>query len=109
MTLHNAIDEATDDVITTGDAFAEAVSEEMRLEDERTGQKMDAIKRLMAYDNPLNGKPHSASSAESQVETDSEYMAFRAKQREAVMVKIRAKAQYEVAKLRATAVVGMTA
>jgi hypothetical protein len=85
-------------IITTGNALAEAVTAEMALEDNRHNVKMAAITRIMqSGDNALTGKPHSFSSAEAAVNTDSEYAAHLARQRDAVGARIRARAQYDAA------------
>ena len=90
------------DIIEAGDALAEAVEYETRLEDFRPEQKVAAIQRIMTEANPLNGKPHSASSAEAVVETDIEYKAYRQRQRDAAVRTIKAKALYAAAKAHAS-------
>jgi hypothetical protein len=85
-------------IIDAGDILAQAVKEEMTLEDTRAHVKFAAIERIMkSGDNPLTGKPHSASSAEAVVNLDEEYAAHLTQQRDAVARKIRAKAQYDAA------------
>lgn len=85
-------------IIDAGDILAQAVKEEMTLEDMRAGVKIDAIERIMkSGDNPLTGKPHSASSAEAVVSQDAAYAAHLTQLRDAVARKIRAKAQYDAA------------
>lgn len=88
-------------VVELAAVYAVARRTEAELEDERPIVKLEAIKRIMQSDNPLNGKPHSASSAETQVETDEAYAAHRKAQREATLATIMAKAQYESAKFTA--------
>ena len=51
-------------------AYAISRAEESRLEDERHGVKQEALSRIMATDNPLTNKAHSASSAEGVVNLD---------------------------------------
>lgn len=94
-------DEHAQAIVNAGDRLAEAVEHETRLEDERPVQKLDAILRIMQTTNVANGKPHSASSAEAVLETDHEYMAYRTKQRAAVVATIKARAYYEAMKARA--------
>lgn len=85
-------------IVDAGDVLAHAVKEEMTLEDLRANIKFAAIERIMhSGDNPLTGKPHSASSAEAIVNLDPEYAAYLTQLRDAVARKIRAKAQYEAA------------
>lgn len=82
----------------TAEKYAAAVKHEMELEDIRASIKMAAIKRIMdAGDNPLTGKPHSFSSAEVLVNTDKEYAAHLAQQREAAVARILAKAEHDAA------------
>lgn len=93
-------------IITAGDRLAEAKERELRLEDMRPAHKMDAILRIMQGTNPLTGKAHSASSAEAVVETDAEYAAYRAAQREATVAVIKARAYYECTIARARMAAG---
>ena len=90
--------------------LADAVEAEQALEDNRINVKLAAIDRIMsAGDNPLTGKPHSFSSAEAVVNTDSEYQSYLERQRQAVRARILAKGGYEAAvanaRIGATAVV----
>jgi hypothetical protein len=85
-------------VVVTAEAYADAVSNEMELEDGRTAVKMAAIERIMqSGDNPLTGKAHSFSSAEALVNIDAVYAAYLAKMRDAVRQKIMARGNYETA------------
>jgi hypothetical protein len=78
--------------------LADAVSAEQALEDNRINVKLAAIERIMAAgDNPLTGKPHSFSSAEGVVNTDSEYQSYLERQRAAVKNRIFAKGRYDAA------------
>lgn len=86
------------DIEDAADALADAVAVEMKLEDDRPIVKQRAVLRIVGTENPLTGKPHSASSAEAVVETDAEYYDYRATQRQAVIAKIRAAGAYEAAK-----------
>lgn len=81
--------------------YGEAQARESELEDERCFVKRDAIRRIMQQPNDETGKPHSASSAEKVVETDSEYAAFRKTQRDAVIATQLARGRFYAAKLRA--------
>jgi hypothetical protein len=92
---------------TAAERLAKAVRAEMELEDYRPIVKSQAIRRLMATENPETGKPHSASSAEKVCETDAEYSAHRRDQYAAVVETIRARAGYEVAKRRADLVIAL--
>ncbi len=76
--------------------YAEAVSNEMSLEDARAKAKMEAVQRIMASgDNPMTSKPHSYSSAEAIVKTDRIYSDYLAKLREAAAARINAKGNYD--------------
>jgi hypothetical protein len=97
------------DILEATDALAEAVEYETRLEDYRPEHKMAAIQRIMTEANPLNGKPHSASSAEAVVETDIEYKAYRQRQRDAVVRTIKARGLLAAAKANAALHAGVAA
>lgn len=78
--------------------LASAVAHEQALEDARANVKLAAIDRIMkAGDNSLTGKPHSFSSAEAVVNTDSEYQSYLERQRDAVRARILAKGAYDAA------------
>ncbi|HMU61576.1 MAG TPA: hypothetical protein PKA66_07330 [Gemmatimonadales bacterium] len=63
---------------------AECAHHVSSLEDERHVRKIEAIERIAATSvQPVSKKPHSLSSAESQVELDDEYRAFLTELREA--------------------------
>lgn len=79
------------------DAYAAARAEEMRIEDERPAAKHAAILRIMQTPNELTGKPHSASSAEQQVEMDPGYRDYLAQRRQAVVNTITARTERDVA------------
>lgn len=80
---------------------ARLTKRESDLEAERCTVKSAAILRILGEQNPLNGKPHSATSAEAVVETDPEYRAYLATQSETVFAKNMAWAGMESFKLRA--------
>lgn len=80
----------------SGEALAQARSEEQRLEDERPLLKELAIIRIMARDGSA------ATRAEKIVESDSEYMAHRIAQRGSVVARFKADAEYWAAKCEAT-------
>ena len=83
-------------------AWGDAKAVAMQLEDNRARMKLDAIRRIMeAGPHPISGKPHSVSSAEPYVETDAEYAALRADQREAVILEKKAEGFYQAQRLRA--------
>lgn len=86
-------------LLRAADELGRAKAREMELEMQRALVKLDAIRRLVGTPNDLNGKPHSASSAEAAVETDHEYMQHRAEQREAVIHTLMCAARYESAKV----------
>jgi hypothetical protein len=88
-------------VTIAGEDLAHAIERVMQLEDGRSLVKAEAIRRMVGTENPLNGKPHSASSAEAIVESDAEYASYRKQQRDAEVEKHRAYAAYEAAKLGA--------
>lgn len=86
------------DIETAASHLAEAVAAEQSLEDNRINVKLAAIERIMAAgDNPFTGKPHSFSSAESVVNTDSLYQEYLERQRNAVKARILAKGNYDSA------------
>jgi hypothetical protein len=99
LTLEDACEEYTVACAT----YAATRDAEQQCEDERPVVKHEAIKRLMAQPNELTGKPHSASSAESQVELDAEYAGYLATRRQLVLARLRAECAREVARVRATA------
>lgn len=74
---------------------ADALNMVAQLEDERALIKPEAIRRIM------ESRGLAATPAEKIVESDPEYAAHRAKQRDAEVIKWSAVAQYEAAKLRA--------
>lgn len=88
-------------IVTAGDRLAAATDLEMTLEDTRPAAKQLAVLRIVGTVNPATGKAHSASSAEAVVETDEEYAAYRARQRAAVVERIKARAYYEASIARA--------
>lgn len=77
--------------------LADARECEMALEDNRARVKVEAIARIMATDNALTGKAHSASSAADIVSTDDLYAQYLRDQRTSVVAVIKAKAAYESA------------
>lgn len=85
------------DIETAASHLAEAVAAEQALEDNRINVKLSAIARIMSGDNPLTGKPHSFSSAESVVNSDSLYQEYLERQRNAVKTRILAKGNYDAA------------
>jgi hypothetical protein len=94
--------ELLDNIASATGLYANAVEDEMRLEDNRIAVKMAAISRIMtAGDNPLTGKPHSFSSAEALVNTDTEYSDYLSKLRDAARKRILARGDYEMQLLAA--------
>lgn len=92
----------TDNIVAAADALAAATAAEMALEDSRITVKMAAIDRIMASgDNPNTGKPWSFSAAEAVVNSDDEYQAYLARQREAVRARIVARGNYDAAVAKA--------
>lgn len=90
------LDIVTDSLAAAADRCGQAHARVMELEDERTGIKCDAIKRLMEA-----GKATSVTAAEKIVELDEQYAAHRVKQREAEIEKWRALGALRAAELRA--------
>jgi hypothetical protein len=101
MTTVQVAEAEIDEVEKAMTAYAAAVEAEMAGEHRRPIVKLEAIARLMQGPNPLNGKPHSASSAEAAVETDPEYSAHLAEQRQLVRGKIEAQGVFVAARMRA--------
>jgi hypothetical protein len=90
--------ELVDCIAAATTAYANAVTNEMALEDRRIEVKMAAVGRIMAAgDNPLTGKAHSFSSAEALVNTDAEYAEYLSTIREAVKQRIIARGNYDAA------------
>lgn len=82
--------------------LAQAVENEMSLEDGRAKIKMEAVQRIMAAgDNPMTGKPHSFSSAEAAANTDSAYSSYLAELRRATVQRILARGYYDAALVEA--------
>jgi hypothetical protein len=89
-------------LVKTGEDWSTWTEREAQLEADRCGVKQEAIRRIMASgDNPLTGRPHSASSAEAIVERDHEYYAHLGRQREAVYCRMNARTAWEAARLTA--------
>jgi hypothetical protein len=89
--------ELLENIASANGLYAKAVADEMKIEDNRIAVKMAAVNRIMtAGDNPLTGKPHSFSSAEALVNTDSEYAEYLGKLREATKQRILARGDYEM-------------
>lgn len=59
---------AYEDLLAAGERLADARHNRDTLLDTKAEGKLDAIRALLGTENPLTGKPHSASSAEAQVE-----------------------------------------
>lgn len=75
---------------------------EMALEHLKPIRKHEAITRIMASGtNPMTGKLHSYSSAETLAETDAEYAQHLAQLRDAVAARITAAAEQRAAELMA--------
>lgn len=90
-----------------GERKADAVARCIVLEDQRPVIKARCVAEWVGAENPINGKPHSASSAEAIIESHPVYAEHRALQRQAEVDKILAFARYDAAKLRATLAVGL--
>lgn len=101
ITARQDADEAITALEQAAQDLADARGHEQGLEDERPLVKAAAIARMVGTENPLNGKPHSASSAEAVVEQDAAYAEHRRQQRNAVRATQLAWGQYEAAKRRA--------
>lgn len=75
--------------------------EEMLLQHTKPLAKHDAICRIMATENKLTGKAHTATSAEAIVEADAAYAAHLQQMRIVVGNKLKADSEMQAAKLRA--------
>jgi predicted trehalose synthase len=73
--------------------YAQAMARELEHTHQKPVEKTAAILRLLGSQNPLTGKPHSASSAETLVESEPGYAAFLAAYRQAVVDRIRAEGE----------------
>lgn len=109
MNTITAVDNALAEYEARCIEYASLRAEESRLEDERHGVKQQALLRIMATENSLTGKPHSASSAESVVQLDPTYAAYLARQREVVLQKNIEHGKTESARIRALALANMSA
>jgi hypothetical protein len=83
-------------IMNAGDRLAAATADEMALEDQRAVLKEDVIRDLVG-----SGAAKSATAAEKMVEEVPAYAAHRAKQRDAVVERITARAYYEATIARA--------
>ena len=67
--------EAIEYLEAAGKDYEAALIRENNLETERTEWRALAVQSLLGTDNPLTGKPHSASSAEAAVGASADYLA----------------------------------
>lgn len=87
-----------DNITSAAAALADAVRRESELEDNRISVKMAAVERIMkSGDNPLTGKPHSFSSAEALVNTDTAYSEYLGQCRDAAHARMIARGNYDAA------------
>lgn len=86
---------AYEDLMTAGERLADARHNRDTLLDTKPIAKIAAITALLGTDNPLTGKPHSASSAEAQVETVAAYAEHLRSLRTAEYDLIVARAKYD--------------
>lgn len=91
-----ALESAVAKLKARADALGLALTLEQSLEDDRAAIKADAIKRVMVRDGIA------ATPAEKIVETDAYYFEHRDKQRDSIISRIRADAEYWAAKCEAT-------
>lgn len=99
MSAAATLDAVVEAVLLAASAYADARAHELTLEDERPAVKHAAITRLM-QERGLAATP-----AEKLVETDTEYAAYRTRQRQSVIRTIETRALYEAARIRAWAAV----
>ena len=107
MTPREHAEVAIEAVTIAAEAYGQARAAEASLEDARCIVKRDAIRRIMATTNEETTKQHSASSAEKIVETDATYVAFRERQREAVVATQLARGQFYAARCKAALLVAL--
>jgi hypothetical protein len=110
-TMEEVAEAAINEYEREGQAYAAFVHRELELEAGRPAVKCDAIRRILgASDAPntniVNGRPHSASSAEAVVETDHGYRAYLTVQHEVVLSKHAAYTRMTSARLRAELAIG---
>jgi hypothetical protein len=87
-----------DNINAAAAALADAVRRESELEDNRISVKMAAVERIMrAGENPLTNKPHSFSSAEALVNTDTTYADYLGQCRDAAHARMIARGNYDAA------------
>lgn len=107
MTSDATVTSLLSNIAKATEALAEAVSNEMSLEDGRAKIKMEAVQRIMAAgDNPMTGKPHSFSSAEAVANTDKVYNDYLATVRQAAVQRILARGRYDAALIEAQLIAG---
>jgi hypothetical protein len=84
-----------------GEALGLATGMELELQRGKPGEKLAAIRRLMADPggNGLTGKAHSATSAEAIAETDPEYASFLKRVSLATVQVILARTEYTAARI----------
>jgi hypothetical protein len=70
---------------------------------DKPAEKVAAIRRIMANENPLTSKPHSASSAEAVAEMDDTYRAFLAGASERTLRRMETETRYLIARYRCEA------
>ena len=86
---------AYEDIMAAGEHKADATMNYRTLEHTKPVAKMEAIASLVGTENPLTGKPHSASSAETMVESVPRYAEPLRALRVAELDRILADAKYE--------------
>jgi hypothetical protein len=107
MTSDATVTSLLSNIAKATEALAEAVSNEMSLEDGRAKIKMEAVQRIMAAgDNPMTSKPHSFSSAEAVANTDKVYNDYLATVRQAAVQRILARGRYDSALIEAQLIAG---
>lgn len=84
-----------------------AALKELEHEDQKPVAKHAAIMRILGTQNAATGKPHTASSAELIVESESEYAAFLKSRREAVVAKMKARGEVDAAAFRVRAALAL--
>jgi hypothetical protein len=105
LTEHPAVEAARDAIAkvrAAGATYAHAIAQEAALVHEKPARKQDAIRRLMAGENPLiPGKPFTCTAAEAVVETDPAYLNFCRQVTEATCERELARTELVTARLEA--------
>ncbi len=100
-------DPLVDPIGETAKDYADAVEQEYITRRELMRTEAEIVASLIGQPNPMTGKPHSASSASEYAKTCDTIMDIKDRVQMRELNTIRAKAQYEMARVRAWLSVGV--